>query len=234
MLWVSGALCVGAAGIAARWWGRRIDALGRPRAFPLFSVAALFLLGAATLTPWLLRVRLEHTLAGAASTIVGSSVDVHCQTAGETFTDAGADLGYVAFGPDGVPAKRTTIKWAQCRALSSYVRSGGLNPSREEMIAVHVLTHESMHMSGVRSEAESECRAMQRDARMALLLGAARSDARYLASWYWEEIYPRLSPAYRSEDCGPGKALDAGLPEPPWEAAERASSNVLLGRFTYI
>jgi hypothetical protein len=115
--------------------------------------------------------------------------------------------------------ERTTIKWAQCRALSSYVRSGGLNPSREEMIAVHVLTHESMHMSGVRSEAESECRAMQRDARMAILLGATRLDARSLASWYWKEVYPRMSPAYRSEDCGPGQALDAGLPEPPWRTS---------------
>ena len=216
LLWVSGSLFVCAAGIVARWWGRRIDALGRPRSFPLLSVAALVILALAIVTPRLMRARLEHRLAGAASTLVGSSVDVHCQTAGETFTDAGADLGYVAFGPDGMPAKRTTIKWAQCRALSSYVRSGGLNPSRDEMIAVHVLTHESMHMSGVRSEAESECRAMQRDARMALLLGAARSDARYLASWYWKTIYPRMSPAYRSEDCGPGQALDAGLPEPPW------------------
>ena len=219
LLWVSGGLFVCAVAIAARWWGRRIDALGRARSFPLLSVAALLILALATVTPRLMRARLEHRLAGAASTIVGSSVDVHCQTAGETFTDAGADLGYVAFGPDGVPAKSTTIKWAQCRALSSYVRSGGLNPSRDEMIAVHVLTHESMHMSGVRSEAESECRAMQRDARMALLLGAARSDARYLASWYWKKIYPRMSPAYRSEDCGPGQVLDAGLPEPPWRTS---------------
>ncbi|MDQ3661972.1 MAG: hypothetical protein M3454_13125 [Actinomycetota bacterium] len=152
---------------------------------------------------------------------MGSSVDVHCQSAGETFSDAGADLGYVAFGPDGVPERRTTIKWKQCRALASFARSEGIRPSRDEMIAVHVLTHESMHMSGVRSEAESECRAMQRDARMARLLGAARSDARYLASWYWQEIYPHMSPAYRSEDCGPGQALDAGLPDPPWEPAEQ-------------
>ncbi len=79
LLWVSGALCIGAAGIAARWWGRRSDALGRPRSFPLFSVAALVLLGGAALAPWLLRARLEHRLAGAVSTIVGSSVDVHCK-----------------------------------------------------------------------------------------------------------------------------------------------------------
>jgi len=223
LLWVSGALCIGAAGISARWWGRRSDALGRSRSFPLFSVAALVLLGGAALAPWLLRARLEHRLAGAASTIVGSSVDVHCQTAGETFTDDGADLGYVAFGPDGVPERRTTIKWEQCRALASFTRSEGIEASRDEMVAVHVLTHEAMHMSGVKSEAESECRAMQRDARMARLLGAARSDARYLASWYWQTIYPHMSPAYRSDDCGPGQALDAGLPDPPWGAAERPS-----------
>lgn len=170
-----------------------------------------------------MRVRLEHRLADAASTIVGSSVDVHCQTAGETFTDAGSDLGYVAFGLDGEPDRKTTIKWEQCRALASYVRSEGIEASRDEMIAVHVLTHESMHMSGVRNEAESECRAMQRDAWMARLLGAARSDARYLASWYWRTIYPNMSPGYRSDDCGPGQAFDAGLPDPPWGTAGQPS-----------
>jgi hypothetical protein len=220
-LWISVSLFVCAVVIARPWWGgRRVDALGRARSFPLFSVAALVLLGIAALTPWFLRVRLEHRLSGAASTIVGSSVEVHCQTAGETFTDAGADLGYVAFGPDGVPERRTTIKWEQCRALASFAHSKGVVASRDEMIAVHVLTHEAMHMSGVRSEAESECRAMQRDARMARLLGAEGSDARYLASWYWHTVYPHMSPAYRSEDCGPGQALDAGLPDPPWGTGE--------------
>jgi hypothetical protein len=85
------------------------------------------------------------------------------------------------------------------------------------MIAVHVLTHEAMHMSGAADEAETECEAMQRDARMARLLGAALSDARYLASWYWQTVYPRMSPEYRSDECGPGQAFDAGLPDPPWE-----------------
>ena len=138
-------------------------------------------------------------------------------------TDDGADLGYVAFGSDGVPETKTTIKREQCRALASFTRSGGIRPSRDEMIAVHVLTHESMHMSGIGSEVASECRAMQRDARMARLLGAGRSDARYLASWYWRTVYPHMTPAYRSDDCGPGQALDEGLPDPPWEVAEEPS-----------
>ncbi len=223
LLWGSGALFIGAASLTARWWGSRVDALGRASSFPLFSVVAFVLLGVTALSPWFLRARLEHRLAGAASTVVGSSVNVHCQTAGETFTDAGADLGYVAFGSDGVPETKTTIKWEQCRALASFTRSGGIRPSRDEMIAVHVLTHESMHISGIGSEVASECRAMQRDARMARLLGAGRSDARYLASWYWRTVYPHMTPAYRSDDCGPGQALDEGLPDPPWEFAEEPS-----------
>jgi hypothetical protein len=108
----------------------------------------------------------------------------------------------------------SAVHWA------TYVRSEGIGASREQMIAVHVLTHESMHLSGVRNEAESECRAMQRDAWMARLLGAARSDARYLASWYWRTIYPNMSPGHRSDDCVPGQAFDAGLPDPPWGTAE--------------
>ena len=49
------------------------------------------------------------------------------------------------------------------------------------MVAVHTLTHESIHMSGVTSESATECLAVQRDAEMARLLGAPRTAASELA-----------------------------------------------------
>src|SRR4029450_3526010 len=76
------------------------------------------------------------------------------------------------------------IKRDQCRHLAAYVRSGHGRPSRDQVVAVHVLTHEAMHLSGRLDEAVAECAAVQRDAHTARLLGAGPAeagDARWLA-----------------------------------------------------
>ena len=216
MHWLGIGLLAGAAVVFLRWFVRRTDSLERRRAFPLFSVALLVLAGAGFLTPWFLRVRLEARLADAASVIVGRRVQVHCQSFGEAFVDVGAELGFVAFGPDGVPEPRTLIKREPCAALRDYLRSDRSAPSREQIVAVHTLTHEAIHMSGVTNEAETECLAMQRDAEMARLLGADRSDARALALSYWTSVYPQMPTPYRSSSCGPGGELDVGSPDAPW------------------
>ncbi|MGI8708467.1 MAG: hypothetical protein ACR2LG_09745 [Actinomycetota bacterium] len=49
----------------------------------------------------------------------GVPVEVECQGFGGAFVDAGAEFGYVAFGPDGVPERKTLIKREQCRDLSA-------------------------------------------------------------------------------------------------------------------
>ena len=201
MHWI-GLLCLaGAAVVAIRWMLARTDSLGRPRDFPALWVVLLLFLGAAFLTPWFLRMRLEDRLSEAASTLIGTEVQVHCQPFGGAFVDAGAELGYVRFGPDGVPERATLIKRQQCRDLSSYLRSDKEEPPMEHVVAVHTLTHEAMHMSGVTSESETECLAVRHDAEMARLLGASPSGADRLASSYWQLRYPRMPDAYRSENC---------------------------------
>jgi hypothetical protein len=52
---------------------------------------------------------------------------------------------------------------------------------------------------------------------MARLLGAEDTDADELARYYWESIYPRMPDGYRSDSCGPGRALDKNLPNAPWD-----------------
>ncbi|MEA2447328.1 MAG: hypothetical protein QOK47_965, partial [Actinomycetota bacterium] len=148
------------------WLSHRTDSLGRSRSFPWLGFGFLLLAGVAALTPWFLRARLEARLSSAASEFIGTSVVVYCQSFGEAFVDTGAELGYVAFGPDGVPEHETLIKRQQCNDLADYVRSPVDSPTREETVAVHTLTHEAMHMSGMTSETETECVAVQRDAEM--------------------------------------------------------------------
>ena len=207
-----------AAGVVlSRWFLDRVDGLGRVRSFPWISVGGLALLGLVALVPWFLRERLERELAAAATVIAGRRVEVNCQSFGEAFVDAGAELGYVRFGPDG-PEPRTLVKREQCAHLADYVASDQSDPSLEQVIAVHTLTHEAVHMSGVANEAETECLALQRDAELAGLLGASSQEGHALAVHYWERHHPRMPDEYRSAECHPGGGLDEGGSVAPWDA----------------
>jgi len=201
---------------AARWWSRRVDSLGRRNAFPSISVGLCVLLGSGALGDVALHRHTEHRLAAAASVLAGTRVSVHCQTFAEAWMDVGPELGVVPFGPDGVPEHHTLIKWGTCRTLAGWLRSDHSHPTLDQVIAVHVLTHEAMHMAGSRDEAVTECRAMQRDARTALLLGATAPQAHALAATYWREVYPRMNQDYRTPNCAPGGSLDEHLPDAPW------------------
>lgn len=217
LAWVGVICLVGASFLTLKWLLDRYDSLGRVRSFPSIAVGGLIVIALAGLIPFFLRLRLESRLAQAASAIVGVPVDVHCQAFGEAFVDAGMELGYVGFGPDGVPERRTLIKRGPCRDLADYVGGGHADVDPEAVVAVHTLTHEAIHMTGVTDEAETECLAVQRDAEMARLLGAAPADAYELAAYYWTNVYPRMPDAYRSGECRNGGELDANHPGAPWD-----------------
>jgi hypothetical protein len=179
-------------------------------------VVVLLVVAAALALPTIRRHRLEGRLGRVASVLVGLRVHVHCQTFGQTFTDLTGDLGYVQFDASGHPQRRTTIMRGPCGDLRRYLDGGYTHPDANEIIAVHVLTHESMHMRGQTSEADAECEAMQRDAETAQLLGATAPEGLALAEAYWHDDYPRMPDGYRTGDCAPGGSLDEHLPDPPW------------------
>jgi hypothetical protein len=216
LAWTAGAVLIGAAVVAVRWRLRYVDAIGRRRPFPYLSVSALALIGAGLMVPVVRHERLKDRLASVASRLAGSDVAVHCQGPGGEFFDAGAELGYVRWGADGHPEPATLIKRQQCRHLAAYLDSRGDSPSDAEVIAVHVLAHEAMHMSGVMEESETECLAVQRDAETARLMGATPAAGAALARRYWRVFYPNLSEVYRNAECAPGRALDRHWSDPPW------------------
>ena len=220
LLWFAMGSLAAATLIAVRWLLAGPDSLGRARAFPVVSVVTLALLGGGMLVPVVRHHRLESRLDSAASALVGASARVNCQTAGQQFVDAGAELGYVRYGPDGVPDHETLIKRAQCRALASYLRSGKEDPDHDQVVAVHILGHEARHMAGTKNEAEAECEAMQRDAWAARLLGATDEQAHRLARTYWLVVYPTVNDTYSSPECRRGGALDERLELAPWASAQ--------------
>lgn len=216
LTWISIVAAAGAAALGVRWFLNRVDALGRRVRFPWISVGLLVVLAVGAAVPGILRGQQEARLARVASQLSGVKVAVHCQSLSGTFVDAGAELGYVKYGSDGVPERSTLIKHDQCSALNAYLKSSKRAPSQAQVVAVHVLTHESMHMKGITSESRAECAAMQRDARTARLLGADPQQARALAVRYWRTVYPYMPDDYRDSGCAKGGALDEGLGDGPW------------------
>ncbi len=205
MTWGAVLAALLAAVVGVRWALARVDALGRLRPFPVVGVAVLVLGAVALATPGVLRARLEHRLSAVTSTLAGVSTSVHCQSFGQSMVDAGNELGFVRWGANGTPEHATLIKRDQCNDLAAYLRSDHRAPTEQQVVAVHVLTHEAMHMSGLTAEAAAECAAVEQDARTAELLGAAPDQARALAQRYWRTVYPRLTDEYRDPRC-PGPA----------------------------
>lgn len=219
LTWLALLSFVGAVALSLRWYvGGRRDSLGRSIPFPTISVALLSVLACVAAYPAIARHREESRLARAASTIAGVKVTVVCQTLSGALVDAGAEAGFVRWQADGTPEHIAHIKWDQCKDLRHYLRSGKRHPSTAELIAVHVLTHEAVHTSGVKDEARTECKAVQRDGQMARLLGASDAGAQALAWGYWKTIYPNMPDDYRDGGCGPGGTLDEALPTSPWLA----------------
>ncbi|RHA38180.1 hypothetical protein [Cellulomonas rhizosphaerae] len=208
-----------AAVITVRWIPRRFDGLGRARPFPRISMALCLAIAVGCAIPMWTHARLESRLSAAASAVAGGPVTVHCQTFGEAFVDVGAELGWVRWGSDGAPERSTLIKREPCRDLSAWLASSKTAPTLDQVIAVHVLTHETMHMVGLKNESQAECAAIQRDAEMAVALGATPAQGQGLARQYWIEAYPRVGPGY-GEGCGAGGAYDEGLAAPPWADAD--------------
>ncbi len=217
MLTLLSIVCLCAAlAVIARWYPRRVDALGRAHKFPYVAVSVLTVLGLLLALPGYLRGRQEAKLATVASVLAGREVEVHCQSFGEAFVDAGAEAGYVKFTADGQAEPSTLIKRDQCADLNSYLKSDKRNPSRAQVAAIHVLTHEAMHMRGILNEAQTECAAVQRNAYTARLLGADDAHAKEVARIYWRLIYPEMPSGYRTTECRAGGKLDEGLSDAPW------------------
>jgi hypothetical protein len=77
--------------------------------------------------------------------------------------------------------------------------------------AIETLAHESMHLSGVFSEAVAQCSGMQWIQSTAVQLGDTPDDAEAIAKFTWDYIYPEMkvsAPAYWSAGCRPGGPLD--------------------------
>ena len=184
------------------WLGFRAYVFGTR---PIASVAIVLALLVPALWTEVRWLRVQSAATTAVQQLTGNPVArVQCQRALDTFLWAGADLGRVEWAqPD-----RAWLTLETCQHLGSWYRSDHSAPTSDEEIAVHVLTHEAMHVAGDRNEATTECRALQHDARTVVLLGGSAEQGSALARRIATEVYPTMSDEYRTAECRPGGGLD--------------------------
>ena len=159
---------------------------------------------------------LELKLAEAVQEISGvPSAEVDCQGFLREFR-LDNNLGEVRFGRDGTISTTAGLRDSVCDHIKAWLDSDKEHPSRDQVIAVHVLTHEAIHVSGVIDERATECQAMQADARTARVLGATPEQAQALAERYYRDVYPHMPNGYRSTGCHENGEYDLSPGDGVW------------------
>lgn len=129
---------------------------------------------------------------------------VRCQRFTPDLLDLTGWAGHVSWDDPHTAHLRRTV----CNDLAGWLLTGSTAVSGPGAQAVHVLTHEAVHVTGQYDEAATECEAIQRDADTARLLGADDDTAEHLARIYLATSYPYMPDEYRSPGCAENGPLD--------------------------
>lgn len=149
-----------------------------------------------------LRQQLATEALDVLSDVEGISAD--CERLTEELFNLSQYQGYVYYDGSNVAHLRRNI----CHDLWNYAHGGQANPTEGQILAVHVVGHEAMHINDIRGEAIAECTAVQLNHLIAEELGAIPEEARELQRRYFEEYYPRQRDEYVSGECREGGDLD--------------------------
>lgn len=90
-------------------------------------------------------------------------------------------------------------------------------PLFRAVASVELLAHEAGHLfESETNEARTECQAVQRVSEMGRILGLGGAYSDKLARVYWDDLYPRNPPAYKSPLCRNGGPLDLNPSSDKW------------------
>ena len=154
----------------------------------------------------------QNSLSNAVEQLLGKeSVHVDCNS----YFDSIFHLSLAGFVYRG--SSKINLEVRTCENLKSYLN----NPeeaNRRELFALHVLTHEAMHVAGEFNEVIADCKAFQRNHRMAELLGVPK----HISVKNAVDAHRNRSKRhpYYSEKCEPGQAMDEKLPDAVWIGPE--------------
>lgn len=190
------------------WLVRRVVRLIEPRGTVGFAVAALVVAAISFLVALAFEVRHQVAQAQATTVVRELSGNSRAHAACQRFTPDLLDLSRHAGSVQWDVPDVALLRRATCNDLYSWLMSRKVDPTLDQVIAVHIVVHEAIHVAGERNEAITECTAIQRDAHAAELLGASPAHAQALAVTYYEQAYPLMHSDYRSAGCVEDGPLD--------------------------
>jgi hypothetical protein len=141
----------------------------------------------------------EDRLGWVASQIAGRQVKVHCPGTLKKLVEISPHAGSVYFDGNGRPADYTELNDATCSTLDDFAEGDTDSDDALRVArALHVLAHESIHLSGIRDEAQADCFGFQKTAFVAEELGASPEEAQRYAELVVIERSHSAPPEYRS------------------------------------
>lgn len=142
---------------------------------------------------------MEAKLGTVVSEISGKkSGTVHCQRLSEAFFDTKVSVaGHVSSDNPNT----AIVNYEQCQQIFSWMEHGKKAPNEEQLKAIHVFTHEAVHVSGEFNEAVTECTAINRDHLTVKALGGSEDDGHKMASEYYETVWPKMPKEYILAGC---------------------------------
>lgn len=231
LVYLIGSLVATAAWVAHRWSPHN----RRPRKPRHLLVTFLMLLAAFSLFAEAGHRQSQARYSAAAQALTGRpEVNVSCQRFGSGLVDADRFSGWVNF-ENGKPTKTAHLDWRTCHDLRAFERNLDApmtDLTREQVTAMHVLTHEAIHLTGVSNEAATECIAIQNDETTATLLGVPAATAAALPGRYFTETYAHMPDDYWSAECIEDGALDQTPSDGTWPNPGAPTSLPVTGPVT--
>ena len=183
------------------------------------TIAILLALMALASWPMIQYNRFEKSLSHHATLIAeGRRAQVHCNTIYDSFTDRASSFAAHANPTSG----EIVFQYPWCNNLLGYLAHPG-RASKEELHSLRILTHESMHVRGEMNEALTECQALQRNYRVAKMLGVpdwiAKKNAKDIYNLYMIRHFQWMgnyADNYYSPECAPSRAMDEHLADSSW------------------
>lgn len=220
MLWLLGSLFFCALIVRELLGTRRAD-----RPDPIYPPYLILLVGLALACAWpaVSTWRFERFLEGKAMLLTdGKPASVHCNSVVDTMFDR----NLLAAGHANPETGEIVFQTPWCDVLRDYLDDPASADDRR-IVSLNLFTHEAMHIRGELNEAVTECQAVQHNYRAARLLGVPDALAKAHARRYYDTLYASRAQvggygsAYFSNQCGPGLAMDLGLPDSTWAPESR-------------
>jgi hypothetical protein len=154
----------------------------------------------------------EKALTSLARSYTGlTNIEIKCDRLSQYMVSASQRQGEVYFDADGTPESSARIMYRTCQSIVPLITNRtAITPSLDQIVSLHVVSHEIQHLIGVKDEAIAECNALQNNMEFFKLFNILEPGI--AAKRYYQELYPNMPMRYKSADCRYGGKLDLSLP----------------------